>query len=124
MPVRTLCYDPFKEKHRRYVRSFRYIEPGDGVLMPDKDRPGVLFVGDVTSPYTYFHDVPRHPYECSHRAGVEWDRSNGVPIEYDADDFGISIRGGWWLWAYHRLDERRYEELVQLINECREKARR
>jgi hypothetical protein len=119
VPVRTPCYGLLPERVRRYLRNFRAIEPGDGVLMPDKERPGVLFVGQVTTPYRYFHDVPRHPYECAHRAGVEWDRHDGVPIEYSADDFGITIRGGWWLWAYHKLDADRFEVLVRRIDERR-----
>lgn len=124
VPIRTPCYDPFYERHRRYLRSFREIRPGDGVLMPDKQRPGVLFAGEVSSPYSYFHDVPRHPYECAHRAGVKWDRADGVPMEYHVKDFGISIRGGWWLWAYHRLDVERYKSLVQRIEERRALASR
>jgi hypothetical protein len=83
-PASTPCYNPLPERVRRYLRNFREIEPGDGVLMPDKERPGVVFAGTVCSRYHYFHDVPRHPYECAHRAGVEWDRDRGVTVEYGA----------------------------------------
>jgi hypothetical protein len=119
VPARTPCYEHLHERHRRYLRNFRDIQPGEGVLMPDKQRPGVLFAGVVTTPYSYFHDVPRHPYENAHRVGVKWDRHGGVPVEYSTDDFGISIHGGWWLWAYHKLDARRYEALVRRIDERR-----
>jgi len=119
VPIRTPCYDPFKEKHRRYLQNFRDMERGDGVLMPDKSRPGVLFAGEVTTGYSYFHDVPRHPFECAHRVGVRWDRHNGVPVEYTAEEFGFGISGGWWLWAYHKLTAPRHEALIDRINRRR-----
>lgn len=122
VPTRTPCYAVLTDKIRGYLRKFRDAETGSGVLMPDKERAGVLFVGTVTTPYHYFHDVPRHPYECAHRLGVEWDRRGGVPVEYHADDFGVSIRGGWWMWAYHKLHAERYETLVRRIEARRAQA--
>src|SRR4051794_32227724 len=53
VPHRTPFYGELTEKVRRYLANFRDIQPGDGVLMPDRERPGVLFAGDVTMPYSY-----------------------------------------------------------------------
>jgi hypothetical protein len=52
---------------------------------------------------------------------VRWDREpgSGFLIEYDAADFGISARGGWWLWPFRHLDPQHHAEIVRKINEHR-----
>jgi hypothetical protein len=118
MPETNACYGALNERLRGYLRAFRDIPVGAGVLMPDKQRAGVLYAGDVNLPYGYFHEVPGHPFECAHRVGVRWDLDPATarPVEYRAEDFGISSRGGWWLWAFHALTAERHGELIARIN--------
>ena len=108
---------------RGHLREFREIVVGAGVLMPDPHRPGVLFAGDVTLPYSYFFELPNHPFECAHRVGVRWDLDPATarPREYRAEELGVTTRGGWWLWAMHRLTVERHGALVGRINAARGK---
>lgn len=124
VPESTPCYGTLSERVRDYLRAFRNIQPGSGVLMPHKQLPGMLYAGDVTLPYSYFHEVPTHPFECAHRVGVRWDRDpqTATLVEYHANELGMSSRGGWWLWAFHHLTSEKHGTLVQRINH--ERARR
>jgi hypothetical protein len=107
------------QRVQKYLLAFRDIEVGSVILLPDKDRPGVLYIGDVVSRYEYNYSPPEHPYECAHRVGVRWDRRSGTPVEYAAADLGISIRGGFWTRAFHRIDGRRRPELIERIDSAR-----
>ena len=124
VPESTACYGTLPDRARAYLRAFKGIAVGSAVLMPDRRHPGVVFAGDVTLPYSYFHEVPSHPFECAHRVGVRWDRDpeTAMPAEYRAEDLGMSARGGWWLWAFHHLTSEKHGELVRRINH--ERARR
>lgn len=89
-----------------YLHRFQKIQVGSVVVVPDKDHSGDLYVGAVTGPYHYFHDVPDHPYECAHRLKVDWDRQmDGQPVVYRAKEFNITTRGGFWLRAFAALDD-------------------
>lgn len=105
---------------RKYLDAFRDIPVGGVVLIPDPDAaaPGTLYVGTVTRPYHY---VPDHPYECAHRVGVAWDRDPAGWATYSADELGIGIRGGWWLWAFHRLGGARWSDLRAAVAASRER---
>ena len=115
------CYDlsTINPHERRYLEQFADIGRGSVILMPDKDRPGALYVGEVTGSYDYFHQPPEHPYECAHRMGVRWDRRDGRIVEYRASDFGINIRGGFWMRAFHRLDAKQKAEVLRKIDAAR-----
>jgi hypothetical protein len=121
VPESNDCYGELNERVREHLRQFRNIPLGSGVLMPDKRHPGLLYAGEVTLPYGYFHEPPEHPFECAHRVGVRWDRDPGSSflIEYQADDFGMSAKGGWWLWPFRRLDVEHHADLVRRIEEYR-----
>ena len=120
VPEATPCYGTLPDRVRDHLRQFRDVPVGAGVLMPDKRRPGVLYAGDVNLPYGYFHEVPNHPYECAHRVGVRWDLdATAHPVEYRAEDLGISSRGGWWLWPFHPLRGDKHAQLVAHINQLR-----
>lgn len=123
VPESTPCYGTLPDRVREYLRAFREVQPGSGVLMPDTRRPGVVYAGDVTLPYSYFHELPTHPFECAHRVGVRWDRdpSSGLPVGYRAEDLGMSSRGGWWLWPFHHLTAGRHAEVVARVNDERAK---
>ena len=121
VPETTTCYGALSDHVRGHLREFREIVVGAGVLMPDPHRPGVLFAGDVTLPYSYFFELPNHPFECAHRVGVRWDLDPATarPREYRAEELGVTTRGGWWLWAMHRLTRERHGELLGKINAAR-----
>ena len=114
----TPCYGAFTDRQREQLREFRDMPVGAGVLMPDKQRTGVIDAGDVTLPYSYFFELPNHPFECAHRVGVRWDLDpeTARPVEYRAEDLGVSTRGGWWLWPFHHLSTEKHAELVGRIN--------
>ena len=118
------CYDlsTIRPHERRYLEQFAGIGRGSVILMPDRKRPGVLYVGDVTGSYEYFHKPPEHPYECAHRIGVKWDRRDGHAAEYHATDFGINIRGGFWTRAFHRLDATQKADVLREIDAARSRA--
>ena len=117
VPAEHPCYGSLPERVRDYLRLFKHIDPGAaGVLLPDKSRPGVVYAGDVTIAYSYFHLPPDHPFECAHRVGVRWDRDHGVPVEYHAEELGIPTRGGWWLWPFHHLTPDRHAPLIERVN--------
>jgi len=102
------CYDLMSVPTyiREYLLEFKNITVCSIILMPDKAVPGDLFIGEVQGPYHYFHNVPVAPYECAHRVSVSWDRnSQGMPIRYKANSFGINIHGGFWRYAFARLDQ-------------------
>ena len=64
-----------------------------------------IHIGTVVLPYWYFHNVPDHPYECSHRLGVRWDRArSGSVRKYEADALAIRIRGGFWMRGFQVLE--------------------
>src|SRR4051794_30282531 len=73
VPNGTPCYGTLSDHVRGHLREFRSIAVGAGVLMPDRQRTGVIYAGDVTLPYSYFFEIPAHPFECAHRVGVRWD---------------------------------------------------
>ena len=45
----------------------------------------VVYAGDATLPYSYFHQPPAHPFECAHRLGVRWDRDPVTGTDQHAD---------------------------------------
>jgi hypothetical protein len=96
----------FKKRHRDYLRQFFQILPGSVVLVPNKDAPGDIFMGLVTEGYRYWYETPEHPYECAHRVRVDWDRDrDGRPIRYKSIDLNIGIQGGFWMRAFHLLEQ-------------------
>ena len=126
VPESTRCYGSLPNRVREYLRAFRAIRVGSGVLMPDNRRPAVVYAGDVTLPYSYFHELPTHPFECAHRVGVRWDRdpASGLAVEYRAEELDMSSRGGWWLWPFHHLTGERHGELLRRINDQRSRRSR
>jgi hypothetical protein len=95
-----------KIHHQDYLRTFANISVGSTIVMPDKDHSGDVYLGRVTQPYHYFHDVPVAPYEYAHRLGVEWLRDkNNQPIRFLAHELGMATKGGFWLRAFAVLDE-------------------
>lgn len=95
-----------KPHHREYLKSFVNIKEKSAILVPDKSRPGDIYIAQVTAPYHYFHDIPLAPYEYSHRVGVRWVRDQGgAPVRFAASELNIPIRGGFWLRAFHVLNE-------------------
>jgi hypothetical protein len=91
---------------KKYLINFSRIPLKSVVLMPNKDIPGNLYVGEVSESYKYYHDVPRAPYECAHQLGIRWDKDiNGNPRLYHASDLNICIVGGWWLRAFYEIRE-------------------
>jgi hypothetical protein len=123
VPESTPCYGALTDRVRDYLRAFKSIPAGAPVVNPDKQRPGVVYAGDATLPYSYFHERPTHPFECAHRVGVRWDRDRetALPVEYRAEELGMSPRGGWWLWAFHHLTTEKHGAIVQRINDERTK---
>ena len=112
--------DTLKPHIRKYLLDFSHITLGSTILMPDKDKPGDLYIGQVNKPYSYFHNVPIAPYECAHRLGVAWVKSsNGVPVTYKANDLGINIVGGWWLRAFYTITD---EKLIESIEKSRKRV--
>lgn len=98
--------DSIKPHIRKYLLDFSHIPLKSVILMPNKDVPGNIYMGEVYKQYEYYHDTPKAPYECAHRLGVSWDRdSNDNPVIYHASDLGIGIIGGWWLRAFHILTD-------------------
>ncbi len=110
---------------KKYLLSFSDIPLKSIVLMPNKDIPGNLYIGEVSNPYRYYHDVPRAPYECAHRLGVNWDRDNhGGPRLYDATDLNIVITVKWrWWWrrAFHEITDDKITDvrIIDSINKAR-----
>ncbi|MDE0354176.1 MAG: hypothetical protein OXK20_00735 [Deltaproteobacteria bacterium] len=87
-----------------YLHGFSLIPIGSTVLMPNSNNPGELAIGSTTSEYYFSHHVPDDPYECAHRIRVRWDTNEqGNPIQYQADELGIDIHGGWWRRAFHHI---------------------
>jgi hypothetical protein len=118
------CYDfsSIEPHERQYLLAFLDIAVGSVVLMPDKDRPGTLYIGNVIKPYEYFHHPPQHPYECAHRVGVDWDRNVDGFLEYRAAELGLGIRGGFWARAFHRIDASQKASLIERIVQVRGRA--
>jgi hypothetical protein len=103
----------------KYLLDFYHMPLKSIVLMPNKDIPGNLYVGEVSGAYEYYHDVPRDPYECAHRRKVAWDKdSHGNPKVYRAADLNIGILGGWWLRAFHEIAD---SKITDAIDKAREK---
>lgn len=102
-----------------YLRDFREIEVGSVVLVPDKSVTGSLIIGVVTKEYSYFHNAPDHPYENAHRVGVRWDQAGSGFARYTADELGLSTKGGFWLRAFHRIDNDRNAGLIERIDAAR-----
>ena len=115
IPHRTPCYR-LKPNIRSYLDQFRSIRPGSIVLMPDKDRPGVLYIGETTSTYYYSSDMP---YECAHRLDMEWDRRDRQFVEYDTRVLRIPIRGGFWTRAFQDLSRCEDKGLIARIDAAR-----
>jgi hypothetical protein len=100
--ARANCYtlETIKPLWRSYLAAFCAIQPGSLVLAPNRDRAGVLYLGEVVEPYWF---EVNGPYECSHRLGVRWDRgAAGSPCVYTNDQFGIH-KAGWWRRAFHEI---------------------
>ncbi len=107
-----------KSHIRNYLLDFSHISLKSIVLMPNKDIPGDLYIGEVISSYEFYHDVPKAAYECAHRLGVKWDKGvNGKPRLYRASDLHIGIIGGWWLRAFHEITK---QEIRDAIDKARE----
>lgn len=119
------CYSlaTLKKHVQRYLLHFRDIAVGSVVLVPDKDRPGELIMGDVTGGYTYFHCLPEHVYENAHRVAVQWDRREGEVLGYTANEIGLSILGGFWTRAFHRIDRTQHRKLIASIDAARMRRR-
>jgi len=89
---------------KKYLLDFSQVPLKSIILMPDKDNPGDLYIGEVSSLYKYLHDVPNEQYECAHRLGVNWDKEiDGNPKLYKASELSIGIVGGWWMRAFHEI---------------------
>jgi len=109
----TYSLESIKPHIKRYLLDFSHIPLKSIVLMPNKDIPGNLYIGEVCGPYRYYHDVPRVPYECAHRLDVKWDKdTNGYPRLYHADDLNIGIVGGWWLRAFHEITDSKITDAI------------
>lgn len=89
---------------QNYLRTFVGIAEKSVILMPDTNRPGTLYLGKVTKPYHYFHNIPDAPYEHSHRLGVEWLKDeDGKPLPFEKHNLNIGS-GGFWMRAFHDLN--------------------
>ena len=102
------CYDwnSIRDYVQGYLSSFSQIPLKSIILMPNKENPGELYIGEVIKTYWYYHNIPHDAYECSHRVGVCWDRDgNGNSIRYWANQLGICIIGGFWRWAFYELKD-------------------
>jgi hypothetical protein len=119
VPEYTDAY-ALKPHIRSYLVEFRDIAPGSVILMPDKDRSGVLYIGETTTPYFY---SPTLPFECVHRLGVVWDRSKDRFAEYHAAALGIGTRGGFWMRAFQNLSRSQDVALIARINAARARSR-
>ena len=96
--------ESLKPHIKKYLLDFSHIPLKSTILMPNKDIPGNLYVGEVIGSYEYFYDIPEAPYECAHRLAVNWDKdSSGAPKLYNAADMNIGIIGGWWLRAFYEI---------------------
>ena len=113
-----------KKLHREYLETFVKIANGSVILVPDKDHSGDVYICTVTRGYHYYHQVPDHPYECAHRLGVRWDRDHGgQPISYHARHLNISNQGGFWMRAFHALnDSDQGMAAIPFIQKTRERA--
>jgi len=101
---------------QKYLLGFLHIPLKSKVLMPNKDIPGDLYIGEITAPYQYYHDIPRAPYECAHRLGVEWDKGrSGKPKLYHAADLNFPIIGGWWLRAFHEITDDKITDAIDKV---------
>ena len=101
-----------------YLDGFLNIPVRSTVLMPNKDNPGELAIGTTTSEYYFVHDVPNDPYECAHRIDVQWNiNEQGNPIQYQANELGINIRGGWWRRAFHHIGD---DNAIDCVRAARE----
>ncbi|MDB5326455.1 MAG: hypothetical protein JWM57_2024 [Phycisphaerales bacterium] len=123
VPATTSCYR-LDDHICQYMENFRAAGLGDVVLMPDKSRPGVLYIGDVKTAYAYSFAPPVHPYECAHRLGVEWDRRcDRSFMEYDATTLGIGIHGGFWTRALYKFDPAIKADVIRHIIRARQQRR-
>jgi hypothetical protein len=96
------CYtlESLASQIRQYLLGFSTIPTGSLVVVPDKDKPGDVYVCEVTKPYWFEKEGP---YECSHRLGVKWMRNaEGDPMVFSAEQLGIPM-GSWWLRAYKEI---------------------
>jgi len=121
--VRAYDLGSLRPHVKGYLAEFREIAPGSVVLMPNPDVRGEVYIGTVTRPYWYFHDVPDHPYECSHRVGVRWDcETTGSARKYQAESLGLGIRGGFWARGFQVLERvRSFPRLEERIAARRSK---
>ena len=118
--AKSQCYDweTIKDHERGYLTSFYEIELGSIILVPDRDNPGMIYIGVVNKPYWYETDGP---YECSHRIGVVWDGDmQGKPQVYSKDELGIHHYGGMWLRAFSVITD---QNVVKAINKARKKRK-
>lgn len=101
--ARANCYNlsTLPTHIQTYLLTFKDIQLGSILLVPDRDHSGNIFICEVVKPYWF---DPSDPYECAHRLGVIWDRDNqNHPILHNNVQLGIVI-GGWWLRAFHEID--------------------
>jgi hypothetical protein len=85
---------------RQYLLKFSEIPTGSVIVVPDKDKPGDVYICEVIIPYWFEVDGP---YECSHRLGVKWIRNaEGKPVTYSAEKLGIPT-ASWWLRAFKEI---------------------
>jgi hypothetical protein len=114
-PVECYKFGELKPHIRRYLTDFLEIPIGSIVLVPDKMNPGDLYICEVIGEYNYFYAPPNYPFECAHQLAVRWDRDTfGKTISYSANQLGISIRGGFWMRAFQKMEQvKNFEEIVE-----------
>jgi hypothetical protein len=119
VPESTSCYGDIDSHIRIYLQEFRDIASGSVILMPDKDRSGVMYIGTTIGLYVYTYNIPRDPYECAHRIPVMWDRRAGAFAEYHSHRLALKTRGGFWTRAFHRIDRSQSPAVLEIIEKAR-----
>jgi hypothetical protein len=117
-------FGTLKPHRRDYLLMFRDIPLRSVVLMPDKDQPGNLYIGEITGPYEFDYQPPAHPFECAHHHTVKWDCRRRETHVYSANDCGITIKGGFWRRGFAHLNELRGgERIIRRIETARRRLR-
>ena len=113
------CYtlEDLDQHIKEYLLSFKNIKVNDIIIMPHKEKKNTVYIGQVNKTYHYFYQLPKHPYECSHRLGVHWDlSSNNTPACYDISKLGIVNQGGYWIKAFSRIAS---DKIIKKIDDNR-----
>ena len=113
--AKSNCYtlESLPSQIRQYLIGFSSIQPGCMVAVPDKDKPGDMYLCEVTKPYWFESEGP---YECSHRLGVKWVRTaGGKPMVFTTSQMGI-IMGGWWVRAFREIVDPAIIEKISLLS--------